>query len=78
MLSEITVEAIGYAFVVTGLFLSIGLYIATIAHGVNRLEKSVEELQALVAKHSRKKTSHATLNKKKILKKSVKGNTSGR
>lgn len=54
MLSETTIEGIGYAFVVTGIFTSVGVYIATIAYGVNRLEKSAAELQAVVAKHSRK------------------------
>ncbi len=56
MLSDITVEGIGYAFVVTGVFTSVAVYIATIAYGVNRLEKSMADLQAVVAKHSRKKT----------------------
>lgn len=57
MLSDITVEGIGYAFVVTGVFTSVAVYIATIAYGVNRLEKSMADLQAVVAKHSRKPTS---------------------
>lgn len=57
MLSETTIEGIGYAFVVTGIFTAVAVYIATIAYGVNRLEKSVAELQAVVAKHSRKPTS---------------------
>lgn len=50
-------ETIGYAFVVTGIFMAVAVYIATIAYGVNRLEKSVAELQVTVAKHSRKPTS---------------------
>lgn len=53
-MSPDNIEGIGYAFVVTGVFTTVAVYIATIAYGVNRLEKSVEELQATVAKHSRK------------------------
>lgn len=53
----INLENIGYAFVVCGLFLSVAFYIASIAYGVHRLEKSVNDLEALLVKPTKQNRS---------------------
>ena len=61
MLSEITnTESLGYAFVVCGLFVSVAFYIASIAYGVYRLEKSVEALEATVNRPAKTRRSTKT------------------